>query len=288
MAYIPKKVRSRLVAGIKRFQPIIRRALDKDINEADTVAIVADIFARVFGYDKYTEITREYVIRGTYCDLAIVLDDKPSIMTEVKAIGLDLKIKHMKQAIDYAANKGVDWVVLTNGRIWKVFRVTFGKPINHELVLEFDFLTLNSRNSADLECLYALTREGVLKSALNEYQIHRQAINRFLLGAVVVSDPVLKVIRRELKRLHPNVKVRMEEIKDVMLKEVLKREVVEGERASNANKKVTKGIKKNLTKRKTRKAKEAAGKSIEGLAAQENSSQNRNLPASELQDSGPS
>jgi hypothetical protein len=209
-------------------------------------------------------------------------------MTEVKAIGIDLKIAHMKQAIDYAANKGVDWVVLTNGRIWKVFRVTFSKPINHELVLEFDFLTLNSRNSADLECLYALSREGVLKSALSDYQKQRQATNRFLLGAVVVSDPVLNVIRRELKRLHRDVKVRTEEIKDVMLKEVLKREVVEGEKASDARKTVTKGIKKNLTKRKTRKTKETAGKSIEGLAVQEDSSQNKNLLASELQDSGPS
>jgi predicted type IV restriction endonuclease len=36
---------------------------------------------------------------------------------------LELKDAHAKQAVDYAANLGVEWVALTNGQMWKVFRV---------------------------------------------------------------------------------------------------------------------------------------------------------------------
>ena len=36
-------------------------------------------------------------------------------LIEVKAIGSDLKENHVKQAVDYAANEGVDWVLLTTG-----------------------------------------------------------------------------------------------------------------------------------------------------------------------------
>lgn len=59
MAVIPKKVIERLVAGVKQFQPILASARSRDINEADTVTIVKDMLADIFGYDKYSEVTSE-------------------------------------------------------------------------------------------------------------------------------------------------------------------------------------------------------------------------------------
>lgn len=115
MAAIPKKVLERLIAGIKRYQPILAAAKARDVGEADTVTIIKDMLADIFGYDKYSEVTSEFAIRGTFCDLAIKLDGALQILIEVKAIGLELKELHVKQAIDYAANQGIDWVLLTNG-----------------------------------------------------------------------------------------------------------------------------------------------------------------------------
>ena len=48
---IPAKVQERLIAGIKKYQPIVARAQDRDINESDTVTIITDIFESVLGYD---------------------------------------------------------------------------------------------------------------------------------------------------------------------------------------------------------------------------------------------
>ena len=82
----------------------------RDDGEADTVMVVTDMLDQLFGYDKYSEITAEYSIRGTYCDLATKLDGVLQLLIEVKAIGLDLTDQHVKQAVDYA-NQGVDWVI---------------------------------------------------------------------------------------------------------------------------------------------------------------------------------
>src|SRR5690606_16895051 len=71
MVAVPKKVSDRLIAGIKTFQPILNAAPERGLGEADTVTIVKDMLADVFGYDKYAEVTSEHAIRGTYCDLAI-------------------------------------------------------------------------------------------------------------------------------------------------------------------------------------------------------------------------
>ena len=145
MATIPSKAQTRLVTGIKKFQNVLRSAKTKDINESDTVTIIMDMLAELFGYDKYSEITSEYAIKKTYCDLAIKIDNKLRFLIEIKAIGLDLKTDYIKQVVDYGSNQGVDWVLLTNGINWKVFKIIFGKPVLNELVYEFDFLNLNPK-----------------------------------------------------------------------------------------------------------------------------------------------
>lgn len=240
MASISKKVASRLATGIKRFQPVLVAAKARDVNESDTVIIVTDMLAEVFGYDKYSEITSELCIRATFCDLALKLDGKLRLLMEVKAIGSELKDSHVKQAVDYAANQGIEWVALTNAIQWRIYRVTFAQPIGQDLVEEFDFLTLNSKTNGHLESLYLLTKEGQTRSVLEEYHAQRQAMSRFFLGALLLSDPVLAVVRRELRRMSPDVKIDVEEIRLALTEEVLKRDVLEGERADDARKKIGK------------------------------------------------
>ena len=240
MSSVPAKVSARLSAALKRFQPIISSARARDVNESDTVVIATDLLSELFGYDKYHEITSEQVIRGTYCDLAIKVDGKDQFIIEVKAIGLDFKEGHIKQAVDYAANKGVDWVILTNAMLWRVYCVGFGKPITADVVMEIDLLSINPRSASSLEPLYFLSREGLQKSALTEYHVQRQATNRFVLGAVILSDPLIQVLRRELRRISPDVKIGIDELKAAVSQEVLKREVVEGVEAESARKRVQK------------------------------------------------
>jgi hypothetical protein len=246
---IPTRVSERLAAGVKRFQPILASAKSRDVNESDTSMIVADMLAEIFGYDKYSEVTRELCIRGTYCDLATRLDGKFQMIIEVKAIGLELKDAHVKQAVDYAANLGVEWVALTNGNLWRVYRVIFAKPIDAEIVLDIDLLDLNAKSADHLESVYLLTRESMLKSGLYAYHDHLQATNKFYLAAVVLSDPVLETVRRELRRLS-DAKIEIEELRQALKLEVMKREVIEGEKADGARKKVSKSAGKMLRIRK--------------------------------------
>lgn len=248
---IPKKVIERIVAGVKRYQPILEAARLRDVGETDTVTVIKDMLADVFGYDKYAELTSEYAIRGTYCDLAIRLDGKLTTLIEVKAVGIDLKDSHVKQAVDYAANQGVDWVLLTTGIRWCVYHVQFKKPIEHELVVDIDFLKINPRSQQDLEHLYLWCKEGWQRSALGEFHAQKQALSRFLLGAIVVSDPCLDVIRRELRRVTPDIRITSDQIKVALTNEVLKREVVEGEKVEEAKKVIMKAASNSLRNKKS-------------------------------------
>jgi predicted type IV restriction endonuclease len=255
MANIPAKVETRLIAGIKKFQSILNAAKTKDINESDTVVIVTDLLSEIFGYDKYSEITSEYSIKKTFCDLAIKIENKIRFLIEVKAIGISLKEDQLRQAVDYGANAGVDWIILTNGNNWKIFKVIFGKPIQNELVYEFDILTINSKKQDDLELLYYVCKETLGKSMLEEFHIQKQSLNKFFIGQIVLTEPVLDAIRKTIKKISPEIKVDNHDIMGVM-PDILKREVLEGEKVDEAKKKITRAF--NSLAKKEEQAKTAS------------------------------
>jgi hypothetical protein len=158
---IPKEVADRLAAGLKRFKPVIESAKARDVNDSDSSMIVADMLAEVFGFDKYSEVTREHAIRGTFCDLATKIDGQLQTLIKVKAVGVGLREHHIKQAVDYAANQEIEWVILTNGQHWKVFSDSFSKPISADLVLDIDLLSVGPSDEDAIDDLFLLSKERV-------------------------------------------------------------------------------------------------------------------------------
>ena len=97
---------------------------------------------------------------------------------------------------------------------------------------------------------------------LGEYHAQRQALSRFFIGAMILSDSVLDVLRRELRRVSPDVKIDTEQIKDVLVQEILKRDVVEGEQADEAKRKIARAASRVL--RKVTKESSAGSETDEG------------------------
>jgi hypothetical protein len=244
MSAIPSKAHNRIIDGLKKFQSIVQSAKTRDVNESDTVIIVTDMLSYIFGFDKYSEITSEYTIRGTYCDLATKIGNKTQYLIEVKAIGLELKDNYVKQAIDYAANLGIDWVVLTNGNHWRIFKVGFGKPITQEIVCDFEFLSLSHKKTGDIETLYLLTKEGWIKSHIEDYHAQKQVLSKFFIASLLLSDSVINAVKKELRKISSEVRVSNEQILEVIQQEVLKREVTEGEKVEDAKKAISRAFNK--------------------------------------------
>ena len=235
---IPKRVSDRFTRTVGKYQLILKNAKDRDVNEANTVFIIRDMLAEVFGYDEHLDMTSEFAIKGTYCDLAIKLDSSVEFLIEVKAIGLNLKDSHLRQAVDYGARNGVPWIILTNGMVWEVHKIRFEQPITYDLVCSFDFSVLDPKNPEHQERLFIICKEGLVKAAREEYHERVLTLNRFILGSLILSDEVLGVIRRELRKLSDGVLVEPEDISRVLSNEALKRDVVEGEEAAKAQARV--------------------------------------------------
>lgn len=237
---VSAKVAARIQSELKRFQTILANAKQRDIGEADTVVIIQDILNDVMGYDKYQHVTTEQAIKGTYVDLAVKVDNEILFLIEVKAIGVELKDGHVKQAIDYGANQGIEWVILTNGQYWRVYRITFGQPIEKTLVVELDVLATKASSSDVLDCFGSLSKEGFSRGSMDELATARQFTNKFTVAAVLTSEDFVDELRKELRRLSPGLSVDNAYLSNLLTTEVLKRDLCESDEGKAAIKLVQK------------------------------------------------
>lgn len=256
MLKLPKKFCDRVQSRLKHYQNVVASHQKRDVSEADTVTVIKDILSDVMGYDKYSELTSEQQIRGTYCDLAVQIGGKVRFLIEIKSAGSKLGASHLRQAVNYGAHHGIEWIILTNAVEWKIYRIKFAQPIDWEEVANFCFSDLNPRTEDHLAKLFLLARESQASDAISTFHERTQVVNPYTIAQMVLSEPVVAAIRREMRRLFPDLKVESDAIADLLSSGVLKRELVEGDKVQDAKQRIKKAIQK--LQRATRKAAAAA------------------------------
>jgi Type I restriction enzyme R protein N terminus (HSDR_N) len=283
-----KRVLDRITKQLKHYQPILAGAKDRDVNEADTATIIGGILSDVLGYDKFSEITKELAIKSSYVDLAVRVGSEVRFLVEAKAIGVPLKDAHVKQAIDYGANHGIEWAILTNGVKWRIYKIHFKKPIDKSLTIELNLLEDSPNDIQLLECLGNLSREGFDPSSMATFFQQQQAISKFSVAALLLTDSVVTELRRELRRIYSGIKIDEELLRSVLREEVVKRELVESDEATQAGEALKKAIKASQkSSQKPKPAdKEADRAPLQGVVPQVPASA-ANLPAAATPESPP-
>jgi len=263
MIKIPKRSQDRIKEGIKVFQKIVPTLINRDVSEADTVTVVKDMLSIVFGYDKYIELTSEQQIRGTFCDLAVKLDGKIKYLIEVKAAAIPLNHVHLRQAVNYGANQGIEWIVLTNSDEWILYRVKFAQPIDFEEVSRLKITEIDIRREEDLRKLFLFCREAIAEGAMDLYHKQARLFNNYTVAQILLSDSIISAIRKEFKKLFADMKVEQEDILTILKDGILKRDVLDSDKAIEASKLVKKEQrkqekKKEATPKATNKTQDAA------------------------------
>jgi predicted type IV restriction endonuclease len=224
MAIYQDKALDRVTRGIRKYKSVAQKARANGAKESDTRMIVSSIMSDALGWDAFDNLTGEYRIKGNYADFVIRQDGKHFIIVEVKAISTNLNEKHLYQAVSYAANEGVEWVILTNGAEWRLYRVLFSKPVEHELVFEVSLLNDTIKPKARAELLYLLTPEAQRKDELEAYYQRKKALSGPNIAKLMLSESVLTRLRTEIKADSGN-RVALDELGQILVDCVIRPEV---------------------------------------------------------------
>lgn len=171
----------------KRYAPIFQQAADQGMNEADTSLRLGKFFEEVLGYDMFLDISKEYTVKDRFVDYAIKINGKTTFFVEVK------------QAGNYAANAGVEWVILTNGTCWHLYHLTFEDGIQSDLIFSVDVSKEPIDDAATK--LSLLHKKSVEKGEHLDYFNKIKTLEPKNIMQCIFHEETLCSIRKQLKKM---------------------------------------------------------------------------------------
>src|SRR5690606_32927096 len=119
------------------------------------------------------------------------IDGTRHFLVEVKAMQIELSDKHLRQAINYAANEGIEWVLLTNGREFELYKVIFGQPIENKLVFSVSFDDIK----VTTEAVQYLCRASVVKGGFDALWNRVTALDPNNIASLLCSSQVVAIVK---------------------------------------------------------------------------------------------
>lgn len=193
----------KLSDDLKKYNKYLSKNNFDEIDESKTRSIIDRFLMRILGYD-FKDIGTEYRIKDKYVDYAIKLEDPKRkevvicFIVEVKAYKLKLSENHLRQAIDYATDEGIDWVLLTNARQFDLYKILWGKPIDKRKVFTVDLLDKNQLKESASNLQY-LHKDVITKGSLDSLWAKCDALDPITVANILCGSYVINHIKRTLK-----------------------------------------------------------------------------------------
>jgi len=104
--------------NIKRIKRLSKLNVEEDVCMSRKTGVEENIKMNIV---KPHDADFEHPVKRKKADIALMIDRKPKVIIEVKSLEKKLD-DHKVQALDYARNKGIMWVILTNGKNIQLYK----------------------------------------------------------------------------------------------------------------------------------------------------------------------
>lgn len=199
MKQLSASKKKKLLVALKKYRKEFLIGKSTELDESATRLMINSFLSDVLGFISIEQIKTEYMIRGTYADYVIQIKGKRYFIVEVKAMPIELSEKHLRQVINYAANEGIDWALLTNGRRFQLYRVLFNKPIESREVFTVD-LSDESQLKDAVEDFQHMTKYLLPKRGLDHLWNRYQALEASSFSRLLYSSRIIGYLKRQLRK----------------------------------------------------------------------------------------
>ena len=196
---LPKSKQRKLFGSLKDYHKQYLKKANPDLDESGTRLMINSFLTEVLGFAPIEEVKTEYMIRGTYADYVVQIKGARHFLVEVKAYGIDLSDKHLRQAINYGANEGIEWALLTNGRQFEFYKILFEKPISERKVFSLD-LSDASKLKDSIESIQYLHKHSITNKGLDLLWAKCVALDPKTVAGFLKNKPVLNFLKKTLKK----------------------------------------------------------------------------------------
>ena len=191
--------KNKLLNELKAYSKKYLQGKITELDESGTRLMVNSFLTDVLSFVPIEEIKTEYMIRGTYADYVIQVKEARQFLVEVKALSFSLSDKHLRQAINYGANEGIEWALLTNGKCFEFYKILFNKPIESRKIFSFD-LSDSSQLKNCVDIIQYIHKDSVINKGLSLLWNKTCALDPINVAGMLFAPPVTNFIKRTLKK----------------------------------------------------------------------------------------
>ncbi len=188
----------RFLNSLKAYNKEFLNGSLKELDESGTRLMINKFLSDVLGYKQLEEIKTEYMIKGTYADYVIQVNKTRHFLVEVKALSFELSEKHLRQTINYGANEGIEYALLTNGKNFEFYKIIFEQPISSRLIFAVDLSDAGGLKNAT-GYLQHLHKDSVVKNSFKPLWNKCEATDPYNIAGIICSDPVVKCIKKLIR-----------------------------------------------------------------------------------------
>lgn len=188
----------KLLSSLKAYRKDFLDGNITELDESGTRIMINRFLSDVLGYKQLEEIKTEYMIKGTYADYVIQVNKTRHFLVEVKALSFQLSEKHLRQTVNYGANEGIEYALLTNGKNFEFYKIIFEQPISSRLIFAIDLSDAASLKNA-VNHLQHLHKESVVKNLFKPLWNKCEATDPYNIAGIICSDTVLTCIKKLIK-----------------------------------------------------------------------------------------
>jgi hypothetical protein len=190
--------KTKLANAIKAYSKKYLHGKLTELDESGTRLMINTFLTDVLGFIPIEEVKTEYMIRGTYADYVIQTKGIRHFLVEVKALSFVLSDKHLRQAINYGANEGIEWALLTNGKCFDFYKILFNKPIESRKVFSFDLSDPNHIKGC-IDVIQYIHKDAIMNKGLAFLWNKTSALDPLNVAGHLFSPTVTNYIKRTLK-----------------------------------------------------------------------------------------
>jgi hypothetical protein len=200
---LTKSKQRQLFSSLKDYHRQYLKKANPDLDESGTRIMINSFLTEVLGFTPIEEVRTEYAIRGTYADYVVQLKGVQHFLVEVKALSISLSEKHLRQAVNYGANEGIEWALLTNGRQFDFYKILFTKPIEERKVFTIDLSDISQLKN-NVNTIQFLTKFSLTNKGLDQLWKRCVALDPKTIAGLLQNKPVINFLKRVLKSKYKN------------------------------------------------------------------------------------
>jgi len=209
-----KEATERVLDGFRILHARLKKLKENPRSSEDDVRVwCRGVLTVALGYSE-SDIALEQTVLGNFADMLVSDTGTVLFVIECKKLGVKLGKQARDQAVGYALNLCTPWAVLTNGDIWRLFRVIQSPGKHPEIYEVFDVALLDEDgvSEADADKLYLLTKRCMTTREIEDEWEKEHASSTQRLMKALFSKRVVSALRIELNESY---KVDFDKIADL-------------------------------------------------------------------------